>query len=82
MTGISIQMTPKHSQERNNIKLKLLPPLFQKELDNTLHMKNSIYNIRGEYLKQNSEFFYSLGARFLGILVHIVRLIAKKQIRL
>ena len=78
MTGISNIMTPELIQERDSIRLKFFPPLLQKELDDTLHIRNSIYNIRGEYLMQNSDFFYCLGARVLGVFVHIVKLFAKK----
>lgn len=78
MTGISNIMDPELSQERDSIRLKFFPPLLQKELDDTLHIRNSIYNIRGEYLMQNSDFFYCLGARVLGVFVHIVKLFAKK----
>lgn len=78
MTGISNIMNPELSQERDSIKLKYFPPLLQKELDNTLHIRNSIYNIRGEYLMQNSDFFYCLGARILGVFVRIVKLFVKK----
>lgn len=78
MAGISNIMTPELIQERDSIRLKFFPPLLQKELDDTLHIRNSIYNIRGEYLMQNSDFFYCLGARVLGVFVHIVKLFAKK----
>lgn len=78
MTGVSAIVNPVHIQERDNLKLKFFPPLLQKELDDTLRIRNSIYNIRGEYLMQNSEFLYCLGARILGIFVRIVELFAKK----
>ena len=78
MTGISVIVNQIHIQERDNIKLKFFPPLLQKELNDTLHIRNSIYNIRGEYLIQNSDFLYCLGARILGIFVRIVKLFAKK----
>lgn len=78
MTGVSANVNPVHVQERDSIKLKFFPPLLQKELDETLHLRNSVYNIRGEYLMQNSDFLYCLGARILGIFVRIVELFAKK----
>ena len=78
MTGVSVIVNPVHIQERDKIKLKFFPPLLQKELNDTLHIRNSIYNIRGEYLMQNSDFLYCLGARILGIFVRIVKLFAKK----
>lgn len=78
MTGVSAIVNPTHIQERDSIKLKFFPPLLQKELNDTMHIRDSIYNIRGEYLMQNSKLLYCLGSYILGIFVHIVKLFEKK----
>lgn len=73
VTGISSACNPVHRQERKSIKDIFFPILLQEELDKYCLLKNSVYNVRGAYLKQKSLFLYNMGARIIRVLTIIAK---------
>lgn len=74
MTGISHTVP---NDERERVLDTFFPPRLQKELNDYVRLRSSVYVVRSNYLLVHSPICYRIGRRFLALLMKMARYIGK-----